>query len=107
LKKFLVLYMAPVTAEQQTSISPEEMKKGMEPWMTWFKKYEKEFVDRGTQLVSGTHITISEVSKGKTPITGYAILQAENIDAVKTLLADGPYFTMMPEASVEVFEMMW
>jgi hypothetical protein len=28
------------------------------------------------------------------------------MDAVKTLLADGPYFMMMPEASVEVFEMM-
>jgi hypothetical protein len=34
----MILYMAPVSAEQQMNVSPEEMKKGMEPWMVWFKK---------------------------------------------------------------------
>jgi hypothetical protein len=99
LKKFLILYSAPVTAEQQMNVSPEEMKKAREPWMAWFKKYEKTFVDTGTQLVN-------EASKGKTQVTGYAIVQAKDMDAVKTLLADGPYFMMMPKASAEVFEMM-
>jgi hypothetical protein len=105
-KKFLVLYMATVAAEQQQmNVSPEEMKKGMEPWLAWFKKYEKAFVDRGTQLVKGVHITKNKASEGKMKVTGYAIVQAEDVDAVKALLADGPYFMMMPEASAEVFEM--
>lgn len=106
MKKFLILYSAPVTAEQQMNVSPEQMKKAMEPWLAWFKKYEKAFVDRGTQLVNGIHITKNKASKGKTQVTGYAIVQAKDMDAVKTLLADGPYFMMMPEASAEVFEMM-
>ena len=106
MKKFLILYSVPVTAGQQMSVSPEEMKKAREPWMAWFKKYEKAFVDTGTQLVNGIHITKNNASKGKTQVTGYAIVQAKDMDAVKTLLADGPYFMMMPEASAEVFEMM-
>ncbi len=109
MKKFLVLYMvpsAPATAGQQMNISPEDMKKGLEPWLAWWKKYEKEFVDRGTQLLYGMHVTQDEVTKGKTQVTGYAIVQAEDMNAVKTLLADGPFFVMMPGASAEVFEMM-
>ncbi len=108
-KKFLVLYKvpsAPVASGQQMNVSPEDMKKGREPWLAWWKKYEKEFVDRGTQLLNGMSISESEVSKGKTQVTGYAIVQAEDMDAVKALLADGPFFKMMPEASAEVFEMM-
>ncbi len=109
MKKFLVLYMvpsAPVTTGQQMNVNPEDMKKGVEPWLAWWKKYENEFVDRGTQLVNGMHINKSEVSKGKTQVTGYAIVQAEDMNAVKALLADGPFFMMMPGASAEVFEMM-
>jgi hypothetical protein len=98
---------APVPTEQQTNVSPEEMKKGMEPWVAWWKKYEKEFVDRGTQLANGVNVTKNGASAGKIHVTGYAIVQAEDADAVKALLADGPYFMMMPEASVEVFEMLW
>jgi len=36
--KFLVLYVSEKPAEQQMKVSPEEMKKGMEPWLAWFKK---------------------------------------------------------------------
>ena len=85
-------------------ISSEEMKKGIEPWMVWFKKYEKEFVDRVTQLVNSIHIARGEASKGITPETGYIIVQAKDVDTVKTLLAAGHYFMMMPGAGVEVFE---
>ncbi len=43
----MILYMAPVSAEAQMNVSPEEMNKGMEPWMAWFKKCEKAIVDQG------------------------------------------------------------
>ena len=34
MKKFMVIYHAPIDAIQQMgNVSPEEMKKGMEPWM--------------------------------------------------------------------------
>jgi hypothetical protein len=105
LKKFMVLYMAPVSAEVQMNVSPEEMKKGMEPWVAWFKKGGKAFVDAGTPLGNGVHLTKKNSAKGKTEVTGYSIVQAENIDAVKAMLSDSPHF-MMPKASIEVLEMM-
>ena len=38
--KFMVLYRAPkdAMAKKMVQASPEEMKKGMEPWMVWAKK---------------------------------------------------------------------
>ena len=36
MKKFIVIYHAPLSAtEQMAQVSPEEMQKGMEPWMVW------------------------------------------------------------------------
>ena len=105
MKKFMVLYMAPITAEQQMNVSPEEMKNGMEPWLAWFKKSGKAFVDSGTPLVNGMHLTKNNASKGKTEVTGFSIVQAKDIDAVKAMLIECPHF-MLPKASIEVFEMM-
>ena len=45
--------MAPVAAEVQMNVSPEEMKKGMEPWMAWYKKCGKAIVDQGAPLGKG------------------------------------------------------
>ena len=41
--------MAPVLAEAQMNVSPEEMKKGMEPWNVWYKKCGKTIVDMGAR----------------------------------------------------------
>lgn len=39
MKKIIVIYHAPVSAmEQMQDATPEEMQKGMEPWMIWVKK---------------------------------------------------------------------
>jgi hypothetical protein len=38
----MMLYVAPVSAEQQMNVSPEEMKKGMEPWNVGTKNVRKQ-----------------------------------------------------------------
>lgn len=103
--KFMVLYMAPVAAEEQMNVSPEEMKKGMEPWMAWYKKCGKAIVDMGTPLGKGLCVDKKGSSKGKTQVTGYSIVQAKDIDAAKAMIADHPHL-LMPNASIEVLEMM-
>ena len=105
MKKFMILYLAPVTAGQQMNVSPEEIKKGMEPWLAWFNKCGKAIVDGGTPLANGIHFTKNGSSKGQTQVTGYSIVQAKDMEAVKAMLTDHPHF-MLPKASVEVFEMM-
>jgi hypothetical protein len=105
MKKFMILYMAPVAAEVQMNVSPEEMKKGMEPWLAWFKKCGKAIVDNGGPLGKGIHVTKKGSSKAETEITGYTIVQAEDMESAKAMVSGHPHF-MLPKASIEVFEFM-
>ena len=104
--KFMVLYNGPVAADKQMEgLSPEDMKKNMEPWVAWFKNCGKALVDGGTPLVNGMHLDKDSSSESKSIVTGYSILEAKDIDEMKKMLSDNPHF-MMPNASIEVFEMM-
>ena len=97
--------MAPVSAEAQMNVSPEEMKKGMEPWLAWYKKCGKAIVDMGAPLGKGTCLDKKGSSKGKTQVTGYSIVQAKHMEAVKAMLKDHPHL-MIPKASIEALEIM-
>ena len=101
----MILYLAPVSAEEQMNVSPEEIKKGMEPWIAWTNKMGTAIADGGTPLVNGMHFTKLSVSKGETEVTGFNIIQANDMDAVKAMIKDHPHF-MVPKASIEAFEMM-
>jgi len=60
MKIFMVIYHAPASAmEQMKDVSPEEMKKGMEPWMEWAKKCGSGLVDMGSPLAGGQKLTNS------------------------------------------------
>lgn len=104
MNKFMILYMAPISAEEQMNVSPEEMKKQMEPWMAWYKKSGKAIIDGGAPLVNGMHFTKSGTSKGKTEVTGYSIVWAKDIEEMKSMLIDHPHL-MVPKSSIEIFEM--
>ncbi len=105
MKKFMILYMAPVSAAQQMDVSPEEMKKGMEPWLAWFKKCGKSIVDKGNPLGNAVHLTKRGVSKSESQVTGYGIIQAEDMEAAKAMVKDHPHF-MLPKSSIELLEIM-
>ena len=106
MKKFLVLYMSPVSAEQQMqNASPEDMQKGMEPWVKWFDTQQQAIVEQGAPTGNELNVTKAGSSKPKTYIGGYSILQAEDMDVARTLLSDHPHF-MMEGNSIEVLELM-
>ncbi len=81
------------------------MKKGMEPWMAWFEKNGSTIVDGGTPLGKGVNITKSGSSKPQTHVAGYSIVQAEDLEAVKSMVSNHPHF-MLPMTSIEILEMM-
>ncbi len=105
MKKYMLLYKAPIAAEAQMNVSPEEMKKGMEPWMAWFSKCGAAIVDGGAPLGKGTQLFKSEETTTSSQIAGYTILQAENMDTVKKMVEGHPHF-MLPDASIEILEIM-
>ena len=105
MKKYMLLYLSPISAEDQMKMSPEEAKKGTDAWMAWFKKSGSAIVDGGTPLGMSMNVTPTAISKGLTKVSGYSIVQADSVEGVKMMLMDNPFF-MMPDTSIEVLEVM-
>lgn len=54
MKKFIVIYYAPLDAmKQMASVPKEDQAKGMELWMQWAKKCGDKLVDLGAPLMNG------------------------------------------------------
>ena len=105
MKKFIVIYRAPQSAiEAMENSSPDEMKKGMEPWMEWAKKCGDALVDLGTPLGNGMKITKEGAMSSESDVSGYSVLQAENIEEATKLLLGHPHVMWAEGCSVEVFE---
>jgi|SRR5215831_10343104 len=103
MKKFLVLYHAPVSAAQQmVGATPEQMKAGMDAWADWAKRIGSALVDPGMPLENAAAIGAASRASQST-ITGYSILQAESADAIRDLLKAHPH-RHVPGSSIEVLE---
>jgi len=106
MKKFVVIYQAPVGAEWKTAEStPEEMEAGMKAWMEWAQKCGDKLLDFRTPL--GKAITLgpggSSVSS-ESKLMGYSIIQADNIDEARDLLKDHPHLAWNAACEIEVHE---
>jgi hypothetical protein len=104
MKKFLLLYHAPVSANQQmANAGPEQAKAGMDAWMAWAKKARTAIVDLGMPLGKGKRIEADSDNDSSATVTGYSILQADSMQAITELLKEHPHLHM-PGFSIEVFE---
>ena len=105
--KFVLLYLSPVTAEQQMSsqMSPEAGRKAMDAWMAWYKKAGSAVLDQGTPLGNGKSLSNMGEAMRQTKVAGYSIVQAKDIDAVEKMLKGHPHL-IMPGASIEIMESM-
>ena len=102
--KFVALYTAPQSAESaMEEASPESAAEGMKVWMDWANKAGDGIIDLGTPLGGGKEVANSGISDTNTGVSGYTILQAENMDAALALLEGHPHL-MMPGASIQVYE---
>lgn len=108
MKKFIVIYHAPVELmEQSASSSPEEMEKGMESWMAWAAKCGDKLVDFGNPLMGGQKLVPGENSQKSTrQVVGYSMLQAEGMEEAKALLVGHPHLAWDGACEIEVHEAM-
>ena len=74
--------------------------------MKWIEKIGSGLVDLGTLLDTGQSITPSGSADSTKEVTGYSILQAEDMDAAKEMLKDHPRFGYGDGCSIEVYECM-
>jgi len=107
MQKFIVTYHAPISAtEQMGQASPEEMQKGMDPWMAWAERCGDGLVDMGAPLANGQKVTESGTSPSDKMVVGYSILQAESMDAAVEMLKDHPHLGWTEGCEIEVHEAM-
>jgi len=107
MKKYIVIYTAPVEASQQMAqTSPEDQAKGMQAWMEWAKKCGDKLVDLGSPLTGGQKLSSSGSTASSLNIAGYSVLQADNMEEAKSLLKGHPHLGWNAACSIEVYETM-
>jgi hypothetical protein len=98
--KFLVLYRATTTAQEQMAAGrPEQAQAGMDAWMAWAQRAGDAVVDLGAPLA-----VVEPAGDGGDPIGGYSILQAENAEALVKVLDGHPHSAM--GGRIEVLEFL-
>ena len=103
--KFVVLYHAPRSAiDKMKDMTPEDIQKGMEPWVAWAAKCGAALVDFGSPLGAGLRLTKGGASASQNDVTGYSILEAADMDAAKAMLSDHPHLEWAEGGGIEVHE---
>lgn len=103
----MVIYHAPPGAWEKTSgATPEEFEAGMKEWFVWKDRIGDKLVDFGSPLAPGTRIKPDGSTEQSTKdVTGYSIVQADNLDEAKSLLEGHPHLTWTDGCDIEVHEL--
>jgi hypothetical protein len=100
-KKFLLVYYG---GNMETD--PKKQKASMDAWTKWFKDLGKSVVDMGAPTMPGKTVKGKTATKGVAgdPVTGYTVLQAEDLDAAVAMTKTSPQ--IKAEGSIAVYEIM-
>jgi hypothetical protein len=104
MSKYLFIYHAPTTPEENTPSDPSEMEQVMGAWMEWAGRVGDGLVDFGTPLAGGVSVTPDGTSASTREVVGYTILEAQDMDAALALAQGHPHLNMPGGCSIEVHE---
>jgi hypothetical protein len=109
MNNYLVLYRSeaaldgPSISEMFANAPKDQLEAGMALWVAWIEKCGIALVSPGAPLDKPTVMKAGTAAPARSSITGYAIIQAESIEAATELLKDHPHFHA-PGASIEFLE---
>jgi hypothetical protein len=104
--KYLILYRSPTPPrDQMANATPEQMKAGLDAWMTWAGKAGDAVTDLGSPVEHTTHVGPGSAASGGADICGYSIVQAGSAEAAAGTLDGHPHLEM-PGNSIEVLELI-
>ena len=108
MKNFLVTYHStPESMEAMASATPEQMADGMKPWLEWQERVGSSLVEMGSPLCASQKLTASSTDGAcSNSVTGYSIIQADDMAGAKKVLENHPHLGWDNGAWVEVHESM-
>ena len=90
-----------------SSATPEQQKAGMEGWMQWAQRCGSQLVDMGSPLMGGQVLgTDGKSANSNKQVTGYSVLQAEDMKGAMALLQGHPHLGYDNACTIEVHETM-
>jgi hypothetical protein len=107
MKKFIVLYHSPAEAmAMMENVTPEQRMEGMKPWFAWKEKLGDKMLDLGAPLSPGIKINPDGSTESSTKeVTGYSMIQAEDLNEAKSLLEDHPHLSWSEACDIEIHEL--
>src|SRR4051812_19743704 len=107
MRKYIVLYTAPVTAaERFAQVTREEAQQGMQLWFDWKEKLGSGLVDMGMQLGNAMQVTKDGITKSDSNIVGMSILQADSMDEALAMVKGHHHLQWADGAEIIVLEEM-
>ncbi len=108
MKKFLVLFMAPVSVIDEWMKTPADKRKSDEEkmqaeWKEWMDAHAKMFVEPGAGAGKTKKVTAEGQSDIRNDIMLYGIVSAESHDAAAKAFIGHPHL-QIPKSSIEVME---
>ena len=92
MKKYIVLYHASKGAmEKMGAASPEDMKKGMEPWMVWAKRCGSGLVDMGSPLGNAQKVVKNGASSSQSTVNSAG--NALTVNDVPSVDTEAPQYS--------------
>lgn len=105
MKKFIILYNGPATKPED--MDPEMAKAIMGKWGEWMGKVGDAMVDMGQPMANGEAVVDDGSQRGALELSGYSIIQAEDMEGAKNLVDGHPFLSdKTGKFSVEVFELL-
>lgn len=91
MKKFLLIYHSPREAiERLKTMSEEEGAQIVATWGAWLEKHKDAIVDAGEPVGMQHVVSLNSSREESDDVTGYAIIQAENLEGAKRVLENHP-----------------
>ena len=105
--QFIFFYRAtPAAMQRMGSASPEQQQAHMAKWQAWTRQNAEALVNAGTPVSGGRILTAEGAGGVDGTMMGYAIVEAENMDAAQAILKTDPFLSQGEGCSIEVYECM-
>lgn len=106
MKKYLVLYKAPIDARKQMGeMTAEQQAEGMKAWMDWAKNCGDKLIDLGQPLANGVRVNPNGIAAANSDVAGYSVIQANDIEEAEGLMKRHPHLAWNAACSIELHEM--